>query len=413
MPRGTMEPGAGDRPESAPGAGDRRESRQSDRRPVTGHDERALRRDRAFLLLWSGQSISLAGSQVTALALPLVAALTLSATAWDMGLLAACARAPYLVLGLPAGAWVDRLPRRPLLVTCALGQAAALSVVPLADVTGTLSVPLLCAVAFTAGAFAVFGDIGTLALVPLVVPPDRLTRAQGAFETSQSTAQIAGPAVAGWLVATFSAPVALLADALSFLVSAATLAGIRVRDTVDRGGGVLTGVRLVFGQRLLRRVTLCTAAHMFWVSAFLAQLPLHLAREGLSPGRIGLTLAIGAAGGLVGALVAPRLGERAMPVAIAVAGLGAAGVVAHPLSIAVMWLGVQVYHVLQVPIRYRLTPPTLHGRVNAAIRTTVWGTAPLGALVGGVLAEASGLAPALVVSGAGAGLACLWLVVRR
>ncbi|WP_337724351.1 MFS transporter [Saccharothrix sp. CCNWLW140] len=367
---------------------------------------------RAFLLLWSGQSVSLVGSQITALALPLVAALTLGATAWDMGLLAACARAPYLVLGLPAGVWVDRLPRRPLLVACALGQAAALAVVPLADTAGALSVPLLCGVAFVAGAFAVFGDIGTLALVPLVVPPDRLTKAQGALETSQSTAQIAGPALAGWLVAVVGAPVALLADALSFLVSGATLAGIRVRATLDRAGGALDGVRLVFGQRLLRQVTLCTATHVFWVNAFLALLPLHLTREGLSPGRIGVTLAIGAAGGLVGALVAPRLGERVMPVAIAVAGLGAAGVVLHPLAIAVMWFGVQVYHVLQVPVRYRLTPPAFHGRVNAAIRTTVWGTAPLGALLGGVLAETAGLAPALLVSGAGAGLACLWLVRR-
>ncbi|MFI9812221.1 MFS transporter [Saccharothrix variisporea] len=365
---------------------------------------------RPFLLLWFGQSVSLVGSQVTALALPLVAALTLGAGPWEMGLLAACARAPYLVLGLPAGVWVDRLPRRPLLVACALGQAVALAVVPLADVTGVLSVPLLCGVALVAGAFAVFGDIGTLALVPLVVPAERLTRAQGAFETSQSTAQIAGPALAGWLVAVVGAPVALLADALSFLVSAATLAGIRVRDRLDRVGGVLDGVRLVFGQALLRRVTLCTATHVFWVNAFLALLPLHLAREGLSPGRIGVTLAIGAAGGLVGALIAPRLGERVMPVAVAVAGVGAAGVVWHPLVIAVMWFGVQVYHVLQVPVRYRLTPPELHGRVNAAIRTTVWGSAPLGALLGGVLAETAGLAPALVVSGAGAGLACLWLV---
>lgn len=369
-------------------------------------------RDRAFLLLWSGQSVSLVGSQVTALALPLVAALTLGASAWEMGVLAACARAPYLVLGLPAGAWVDRLPRRPLLVACALGQAAVLGVVPLADALDVLSVPLLCSVAVGAGAFAVVGDIGMLALVPLVVPADRLTRAQGAFETSQSTAQVAGPALAGWLVAAFGAPIALLADALSFVVSAATVAGIRVREVVERGGGVFAGVRLVFGQRLLRRVTLCTATLMFWVSAFLALLPLHLARDGLSPGRIGLVLAVGAAGGLLGALVAPRLGENAMPVVVAVAGVGAAGVVLHPLTIALMWFGVQIYHVLQVPVRYRLTPASLHGRVNAAIRTAVWGATPVGALVGGVVAETAGVGTALVVSGAGAGVACLWLVRR-
>ncbi|MBB5954074.1 hypothetical protein FHS29_000644 [Saccharothrix tamanrassetensis] len=375
---------------------------------------RPLRRNRAFVLLWSGQSVSLIGSQVTVVALPLVAALTLGATPWQMGVLAAAARFPYLFLGLPAGVWVDRLPRRPLLVTCALGQAAALALVPAAHATGTLTIPLLSAIAFIAGAFAVFADIATLALVPLILPAHHLTRGQAAFETSHSTAQVAGPALAGWLVTTLTAPLALLADAASFLLSAATLTGIRTHHRPERTTGLIqqvaAGARVVFGQRLLRNVTLCTATHMFWINALLAVLVLHLTETGLSPAQIGGTLAIGAAGGLAGSLIAPRLEDGAMPVAIAVAGAGAAGVALHPLSIAVLWLGLQAYHVLQVPVRYRLTPPTMHGRVNATIRTTVWGAAPLGALLGGLLAGTAGLTPTIVISGAGAALAGLWLV---
>ncbi|WP_433273279.1 MFS transporter [Actinosynnema sp. CS-041913] len=373
-----------------------------------------LRRNRTFVLLWSGQSVSLIGSQVTVVALPLVAALTLGATPWDMGVLAAAARFPYLFLGLPAGVWVDRLPRRPLLITCALGQAAALTLVPVAHATDALTIPLLSAIAFTAGAFAVFADIATLALVPLIVPPHHLTPGQAAFETSHSTAQIAGPALAGWLVTTLTAPIALLADAASFLVSAATLTGVRSPHRPERTTGLIrhiaAGARVVFGQRLLRNVTLCTATHMFWINAFLAVLILHLNDTGMSPARIGGTLAVGAAGGLAGSLVAPRLRTTAMPAAIAVAGLGAAGVVIHPSSVAIMWFALQIYHVLQVPIRYALTPPTMHGRVNATIRTTVWSAAPLGALLGGLLGGAVGLAPTLVVSGVGAALAALWLV---
>ncbi|MGX7824787.1 MFS transporter [Actinokineospora sp. 24-640] len=396
-----------------------------------------LRRNRSFVLLWSGQSVSLVGSQVTVVALPLVAALSLGAGAWEMGVLAACSRAPYLVFGLPAGVWVDRLPRRRVLMTCVLGQAAVLGLVPAAAGLDVLTLPLLFGVAFAAGALAVFADIASLALVPMVVPRAQLTNGQGALEASASGSQIAGPALSGWLVQALTAPVAILADALSFLVSAVTLSGIRVEERPrDTGAApsmlrqIAAGGRAVFGPPILRYVTLCTATHIFFFNAFLAVLVLYLARDlGLSPGLLGLTLSAGAVGGLLGSVLASRIGRRfglgpTMTAAITLAGLGSLPIVladdASGRSIALvvgsqilLWFALQVYNVHQVPVRYALTEESMHGRVNATIRTTVWGTAPIGALAGGAVGDLVGMRAALLVGGIGAALASLWLIATR
>ncbi|ONI85181.1 hypothetical protein ALI22I_31295 [Saccharothrix sp. ALI-22-I] len=374
------------------------------------------------MLLWSGQSVSLIGSQVTVVAVPLVAALTLGAGAWEIGVVAACGRLPYLVFGLPAGVWVDRLPRRVVAGVCAVGQAVSLGVVPAAAAVGVLSVGLLAVVAAVAGAFAVFGDIAGLALVPMVVPREQLTRAQGAVEVGQATAQVAGPALGGWLVGAITAAGALLADAVSFLVAAATLVGVRVVERPQASAGMSAGVRAVFGHRALRRVTLCTATHIFWFNAFTVVVLLHLVTDlNMSAAQLGLTLSVGAVGGLFGALAAARLGERwgrrrTMVAAILVTGSGQALVAVDQLligAVAVMWFALQIYNVHQVPVRYETTPTELHGRVNATIRTVVWGTAPAGALVGGLLGDVVGLRATLVLSGVGAATACLWLVRTR
>ncbi len=390
------------------------------------------------MLLWSGQSISLIGSQVTVLALPLVAALTLGANAWQMGVLTACGRAPYLVLGLPAGVWVDRLPRRKVFIACAFGQAATLASIPVAAGLGLLSLALLSVVAFTAGAFAVFADIATLSLVPMVVPRTQLTTGQGALETSQSAAQIAGPALAGWLVQALTAPLAILADAASFLISALAVANIRTQEVRRDPDAVpqrmirqiIAGARAVFGHRVLRNVTLCTTTHIVCFNAYTAVFVLYLVRDlHLSPAVVGAALSAGAVGGLIGSVAAVHVGARlglgrTMATAIVATGLASATAAAAgrlPVSaIAVvataqllMWFALQIYNVLQVPIRYAVTPEAMHGRVNATIRTTVWGIAPLGALIGGTAGNLIGLRTTLVASGIGAALAALWLIATR
>ncbi|MFF0458456.1 MFS transporter [Nocardia africana] len=396
-----------------------------------------LRRNRSFVLLWAGQSVSLIGSQVTILALPLVAAVTLGANAWQMGVLVAASRAPYLMLGLPAGVWIDRLPRRAVFVVCACGQACSLVVVPLAGALHVLSLDLLAMVAFVTGAFAVFADIATLSLVPMVVPRARLTAGQGALESSQSVAQTAGPALAGWLVQMLTAPFAILADAMSFLFAASAVARMKIHeprigsaDKTGLGRQMADGARAVFGHRVLRFVTLCTASHILCYNAFTAVFVLYLVRDlGMRPSVVGVVLSAGAFGGLVGSMVAGRIGrrlgmDRAMATAIVLAGVSSAAVATVTdssvrsiavvaTSQAVMWFALQIYNVLQVPVRYAVTPETMHGRVNATIRTTVWGIAPLGALMGGIAGDLVGLHATLVVSGVGAALASLWLIVPR
>lgn len=396
-----------------------------------------LRRNRFFLLLWSGQSVSLVGSQVTVVALPLVAALTLGAGAWEMGVLAACGRAPYLVFGLPAGVWVDRLPRRRVLIVCLLGQAAVLSLVPAAAALDVLTLTMLFGVAFAAGALAVFADIAALTLVPMVVQRGQLTSGQGALEASASASQLAGPALSGWFVQALTAPIAILADAVSFLVAAGTVSGVRVTERPRRDENapsmvrqIIAGARAVFGPRLLRYVTLCTATHVFFFNAYLAVLVLYLARDlAMSPALLGLTLSAGAVGGLIGSVLGARIGRRfglrkTMATAIVVAGLGSVPIIfaedAAGLSIVIvvgsqtlLWFALQVYNVHQVPVRYALTDESLHGRVNATIRTAVWGTAPLGALAGGAVGALVGLRAALLFGGIGATMAALWLILTR
>jgi MFS family permease len=396
-----------------------------------------LRRNRPFWLLWSGHTVSLAGSQVSVIALPLVAALNLQANAWEMGVLAAFGRVPYLLIGLPAGVWVDRLPRRGVLLVCAFGQALFLGFVPVAWWLGFMSLPLLCAVAFMTGTLAVFTDIAGLALVPMVVPRAQLTSAQGAIEVSQSGSQVAGPSIAGWLVQALSAPVAILVDVVSFLFSAGTLAAMRVEeprkaktDGQPMWRQIAGGAKAVFRPRILRYVTLCTATHIFFYNAFTAVFLLYLSRDlGMAPSVLGTTLAVGAIGGVIGSVVGNRLGGsfgagRVMATAIVLTGVGTGlmavatdatgtSIVLVACAQALTWFALQTYNVLQVPVRYALTPAAIHGSVNATIRTTVWGTAPLGALVGGILGETIGLQATLVTSGVGAAIASLWLIVPR
>ncbi|MGM1059215.1 MFS transporter [Saccharothrix sp. Mg75] len=381
-----------------------------------------LRRNRGFLLLWLGQSVSLVGTQVSAVAVPLVAVLGLGAGPWEMGVVAACGRVPQVVFGLPAGVWVDRVRRRAVVVWCSVGQAVVLAVVPGAALAGVLSVPLVAAVAFGAGTLAVFGDVAGVALVPSVVPRGQLTRAQGAVEVGQATGQVVGPALGGWLAGVLTAAGAVLVDSLSFLVVAVAVAVLRVEErpgAAERGlrRQVAAGVTAVFGDRALRRVTLCSATHVFWFNAFTAVVVLHLARD-RGPAAIGATLSVGAVGGLFGALLAARLGRRwgrrrTMAVAVVAAGGGQALVPVDQFvigAVALMWFALQVYNVHQVPVRHERTPAALHGRVNATIRTAVWGTAPAGALVGGLLGHLVGLPATLVLSGIGAAAGALWLV---
>ena len=391
-------------------------------------------RNRDFVSLWSGQSVSYLGSQVTIVALPLTAAAVLHAGPVQMGILAALNRVPYLIFGLFIGVWVDRLSQRTILIFVNIALAATLGVIPLAAAGDWLNMTTLYAVTFTAGTLAVLFDIAYLSFVPALVDPHHLVGAQGMVETTQSSAQLAGPVLGGWLIQVVTAPIAVLFDTITYLIAAGSVLLIRPDPPRTPHHGIRPkiwtqvgqGLRVVFGQPALRTVTLCTATYISCFSGFSTLFLLYLVRDlHVSPWLLGVVFGIGAAGGLVGAVlagtVARRFGAgRTMAWSLAVSGLGAATapLIGSPgsftialvsASYAVAWFGQQMYNVVQVPLRYVLTPEHLRGRSIATIRSVVWGAVPGGALLGGYLGQHLGLPTALVVTAAVASCASLWI----
>jgi predicted MFS family arabinose efflux permease len=410
-------------------------------RSDTGDNRRAvwlgrtgLWRHPDFLKFWAGQSVSLFGSAVTQLALPLTAVLVLDARPAQMGLLFAAQWAPWLVVGLPVGVWVDRVPRRPALIAADVGRAAVLATAPAAALLGTLGWAQLYAVAFLVGVLSVFFGAADQPLLTAPVGREHLVEGNGKLEASRSVAETAGPGVGGWLVQVLTAPVALVVDALSFLVSALLLGLIRPPEpTAGAGAGapgwrteLIEGWRALLGSPVLRPTALATAINGFFGGVFAAVFLLYLARDlALTPATIGPVLAIGGPGGFVGALLAGRavrtLGPgRTIVGAGLLAGFGAflvplaSGSLAVPLVVTA--LGVRgaantVYNVNAVSLRQAVTPDRLLGRVNATQRSLVSGAIPLGALAGGALGETVGLQPTLVVWALGTLLATLPLLL--
>ncbi|WP_254458771.1 MFS transporter [Xanthomonas sacchari] len=398
---------------------------------------------RSFRLLVAGQALSLIGSQVTLLALPLIAIQLNNAQSFETGVLLACGRAPYLLLGLLAGVAADRVAHWMLLVVANAAMALTLATLPLtALLDGHIGMAHLYLVATLVGAAAVVADIAFLACVPTVVGPQQLVQAQSRMELAQSAALVVGLPLAGWLVATFSAPVAILADSASFLLAVALLPHAALRSArnapalADRharqAGGAIwrllgeaaDGVLFTLRSPSLRAVTLATGTFVFCYSAYSAVFLLYLSRDlGLSAGMIGTVTGIAATGSVLGALIARRVAQalglgRTLTAALLTSAIGAvlgpslhgAGWLALGLSQVLIWAGQQVYNVHQVPIRYALAPVHLHGRVNASIRTVVWSLAPLGALLGGACGMWSTPRTTLLLSGALMAAAAGWIV---
>jgi MFS family permease len=397
-------------------------------------ERRSLAHDAEFLKLWIGETISDFGDQVTLLAIPLTAVIVLSASPFEMGLLAAAGTLPTALFSLPAGVWVDRLPRRPILIVADVGRALVLATIPIAFVLGVLGLPLLYAVAFAAGTLSVFFVVAYQSYLPALVGPAQLVDANGRMNASSSIAQMAGPSLAGVLVQVFTAPMPVVMDALSFVASAVGVGLIRrpepapVRRQRDMRAEIGEGMRALLGHGVLRAIVLAAAINVFCYSAGLAIFLLYLSREvGLEPAVIGLLLGIGSVGALLGALFAGRLARRigvgpafVLAATLLVAGQATRVAVVAPREAAIASLaaaqfaslvGFAIANVLGPAIRQALTPPALLGRVNASYRFLVWGTGPLGALFGGTLAQVIGLRPALFIAGCATTIA-LVLVLR-
>ncbi len=391
---------------------------------------RSLWRTRDFRTLWIAHGISLLGSQVTFLALPLVAIVTLRATPFQMGLLGATGGIPILLFGLLIGAWVDRHRRRPALIVSDLGRAALLLTVPLAVVAGVLHLGLLLLVAFLIGTLSLVFEVAAQAFLPTLVPRERLTEANSKLELGRSAAEIAGPGVAGGMVQLVTAPFALLADAVSFVVSALLLASIRVvepprpRDPDSRvREEIREGMRWVWRHPVLRPLTGATGILAFFNSLLEAVYLLYVTRHlALAPAALGVIFALGGVGFLLGAVgaggVARRIGAgRTLILALALVGLGdlATPLVGGPPQLC-FGAALAAFKVITASLRQGSTPDRLQGRMNATVRLLVEGLTPLGALAGGVLGQGIGLRPTLLVAVGGEVLAALWLLcssVRR
>jgi MFS family permease len=386
-----------------------------------------------FLYLWSAQTISQFGTQITLLALPLAAILVLDASAFEVALLSAIEFAPFLLFALPAGVWVDRLRRKPILVVSDLARAGLLVSVPIAHALDGLTIWQLYVVGFGTGVGTVFFDVAYQSYLPSLVERTGLVEGNSKLEVSRSAAQLAGPGLAGLLVGAVGAPYAILLDSISYVGSALLLVRIRRVETIPERSGkpgmfeeILEGLRYLLGHPLWRPTAISIAiANFFNTLAFSIVLVYFVRELELSAQTIGIVLAVSNVGWLAGAVVASRISGRlgVGPTLIAGSLLFGPGLVlvpaaphSMPIPLIVAGLilatfGGVVFIVTGLSFMQAVTPDNMLGRLNASRRFIVWGVIPLGAVAGGALASQIGLRETLWLGTIASCLAFLPLVL--
>ena len=382
-----------------------------------------LWRHRDFRALWAAETISQFGSQVTFLALPLVAIVVLTESAFKVALLTTVEFLPFLLFTLPAGVWVDRLRRRPILVLGDLGRAVALASGPVAYWLDLLTIWQLYAVGFVTGVCTVLFDVAYQSYLPSLVGREQIVEGNAKLETSRSTAQIAGPGLAGAFVAALTAPVAILVDAVSFLVSALFLGRIRKQEQLppreQRGtlrAELVEGLRYVLGHSFQRGIVGVVALSNFFGNVVWSILLVYAVRDlELSAATIGVVLALGNVGTLAAAVTAKRISDRfgvgrTIVASSLLFGPGTLLVAVAPKELAipffvasgfVVGFGVVLFNVTAISLIQAITPDRLLGRANASRRFVVWGVIPIGGLVGGALASSIGLRETIFVGAIG------------
>ncbi|MFH9955352.1 MFS transporter [Streptomyces roseolus] len=391
----------------------------------------ALLRERTFRRYWTGQTVSLVGDQISLMALPLAAVLVLGADAAQMGWLKTLELLPALLLNLPFGAWADRRAnRRRIMIATDLGRAALLLTLPVAYALDLLTLGQLYLVAFGVGALSVLFEVCNSTLFASLVPPERYVQANSLVNGSRSMAWLAGPSIGGVLVQVLTAPLALLADALTYLVSAGYLAKIRPVEPAPAPvakGHFTEGMRWVLREPSMRALFAASGTVQFFNYMFHTLFVLYVTQDlGLGAGLLGLVLGTGAVGGLLGAMwsgaVVRRLGIGGSLVAgflgftLPLVLIPAAGG-PLPLVVGVLFaaeflscVGVMIVDVAAGSFQMALIPETMRARVMGAFRTLNHGFRPLGALAGGVLGTAVGLRPTLWIATVGGVFAVLWLL---
>jgi MFS family permease len=374
-----------------------------------------------FMKLWTGQSLSLLGTQVTVIAMPLVALQALHATSAQMGILGALARAPF-VLFLFAGVWADRVRRRPTMIVTDLGRGIAIGLIPVLFYLHDLQIVWLYLIVLVAGTLGVFFEVSNQAFIPSLVESDLVPEGNAKFQISQSVAQVAGPSVAGLLITFVSAAGVIVIDAISYFVGA--IASIMIRQPEAPPGGdsrppklfaaIGAGLKWVWVQPVIRPMMFATAFYMTFTAGIQALYVFYLSTVlHLASSWIGFTLAFLGVGAVIGSLLSLKVLRRFGPGPSAfwatVAGNGAFLIV--PLAGGPEWLAIGLLALAQAlvgvsgpiaqvsmgSLRMRLTPNDMQGRVVATFRGLSLGLAPVGALVAGVVAQFAGLRPVLLV----------------
>jgi MFS family permease len=361
---------------------------------------------------------------VSGLALPLAAILILDASAFQVAALGAVEFLPFLLFALPAGVWVDRLRRRPILIVADVARGLLLASVPLAYFADALTMGQLYVVGFLVGIGTVFFDVSYQSYLPSLVRRDQLVEGNSLLEVTRNAAQIGGPGLAGVLVGAITAPYAILLDALSFFGSAGLLAGIHTEEEVVKPAEkpsmrreLKEGIVYLVRHPYWRPISITTASSNFFWTLSGSILLVYAVRDlDLSPAVIGLTMSLGSIGGLIGAFVGRPVAARfgVGPAIVASAILFGPALMLIPLapqsfpvpmlvaSFILAGIGAVLYNITAISLMQTLTPERLLGRLNATRRFIVWGTIPLGSLVGGALASVIGLHATLWVGAIGA-----------
>jgi MFS family permease len=388
-----------------------------------------------FLRLWFSQTVDLFGGQVVDLALPTLAILLLGATPAQVGLLIGMEFVGFPVLGLIAGVWADRLPRRPIMIVANVGPLLAYSSLPVAYLLHALSIGQLYLVALVAGLFNVFYEVAYQSYLPSLVERRDLLEANQKLEVSHSASHTVGPGMGGLIIQWVGPAWAVVSAIITLLVSTIALLVIRkpeprVRSAPAPPAGAFwrelrAGVRTVFDNPILRGLTACDATSTLGINMMLAVwLVLAYRRLHLTPAQVGLVLSAGALGFVPGALAATilarRLGlGRVLLLSTFLSGLGVllipAALLGAPILVLIgAWLLIYspspLFEINQVSLRQAITPDAVQGRMNATVRTVVWTAVPVGSVIGGVLGSLIGVPQTIILGGAISLLSPLWLL---
>ncbi|MAU00839.1 MAG: hypothetical protein CL608_27145 [Anaerolineaceae bacterium] len=386
-----------------------------------------------FLRFWSANIISDFGSGITFLALPIIGAVTLEASAVQMGYLSAAGTLPYLLFGLPVGAFVDQLRKRPLLILADVGRLILIATLPIATLLGQLTWPHLILVTFLGGCLTLLADVSEEAFLPGLISRDNLVEGYSKLSASNSLIELSGPALAAGLIELLTAPIALVIDAASFLVSSVLLGTIQV----DEPAPTLVAERPSFWQQIrqglsfirhhpqLRPMLLNNSSMQLFGGMVDALLIIYLLQLGLPATFVGVIFAVGSLAGLGAAAWGRRAAKRIGLGRMVVLGslLIGVGALARPLAFGTPWLagavlllgqtvsgfGNTVYNIGYDSLAQSLTPDELLGRVNATGLFIGFGALPVGALLGGLFGEWLGLRTAVLISSTGLLISVLWV----